>query len=127
MNNFKYSSGGHDIIDSGIMYSFGKNEDIEYEMDIVAIEKPEIRFKMKIIFQFEDDGKEIEIKRKVNNDTVYFICRNFTNALGTGTNEPVELAQVAGRRLYIHLWVFAQGESTRKIEYTIYFERAGEN
>lgn len=127
MNKFKYSSGGCDIIDSGIIYSFGKDKDIEYEMDIAVIEKPELRFKMKIVFQFIDDGKETKIDRKVNGDTVYFICYNFANILGTGTNEPVELAKVAGRRLYIHLWVFMQGETTRKIEYTIYFERVGES
>ena len=55
MNYFYYSSGGYDIIDSGILYSFKKDDDIEYNMDIVAIKNPEVRFKMKIVFQFEDD------------------------------------------------------------------------
>lgn len=127
MNKFKLSSGGYDILDYGVVYSFGKNEDIEYEMDVVAIKDPEIRFKMKIVFQFRDDGKEVQIERRVEGETVYFICYNFNNKLGTGTNEPVELAMVAGRRLYIHLWVVMQGETTRKIEYTTYFEKAGES
>ena len=126
MNYFYYSSGGYDIIDSGILYSFKKDDDIEYNMDIVAIKNPEVRFKMKIVFQFEDDGKEIAITRTVKNDVVYFKCYNFNNNLGSGTTEPIEVAMVAERRIYIHLWAFLLGKDTRKIEYTLYFERAGE-
>ena len=90
MNYFYYSSGGYDIIDSGILYSFKKDDDIEYNMDIVAIKNPEVRFKMKIVFQFEDDGKELAITRTVKNDVVYFKCYNFNNNLGSGTTEPIE-------------------------------------
>ena len=32
MNYFYYSSGGYDIIDSGILYSFKKDDDIEYNI-----------------------------------------------------------------------------------------------
>lgn len=48
------------------------------------------------------------------------------SSLGVGTSEPVELGSVANRKLYMHLWVYAPGNETRKIEYTLYLESAGE-
>lgn len=126
MNKFSYKSCGHEIVDSGTIYLFKRDGDIEYNMDIVVIKEPEIRFKLKIIFNFADDGKEAYINRKVEKETVYFECYNFNSSLGVGTSEPVELGSVANRKLYMHLWVYAPGNETRKIEYTLYLESASE-
>ena len=126
MNQFSYKSNGYEIVDSGTLYLFKKDGDIEYNMDIVVIKEPEIRFKLKIIFNFVNDKDGIRINRKVEGETVCLECCNFDNNLGTGTNTPIELGSVANRKLYMHLWVFTPGNETRKIEYTLYLESAGE-
>lgn len=113
------SSSNHEILDSGSIILF--DGDAELELSI----KMDDSFQFGVILRFEstNDGKQ-NLTSDVNDNKITLSCINFNNILGTGTRQPIELAQFQGKRVYMHFWVYALGDtSLRRIAYTFYMER----
>lgn len=68
-----------------------------------------------------------KLQLKAENALLKVECTNF-NAVGTGTTEPIEIATIDGKKLFIHFWSYLLGgnekkQRIRKIEYTVLIER----
>lgn len=115
-------SSNYDIIDSGIMFSFNINDGFVFEIDngnngILTIS----------IDFFEDESNKQYINVDGTNGIFKMMCFNFLSS-GTGTTTPVEIGKVNGKKVYLHFWVYLEGdvenvEKTRSIKYTFYIER----
>ena len=70
----------------------------------------------------EDESHSI--KGEVLNGELILDCINFNDSLGIGTNRPLELGMVEGKRLMMHFWSYLIGQDmVRKIEYSIFKEK----
>ncbi len=114
------SSANHTILDTGSVITFDSSAELSFGIDM------DENFKFDLILKFEKDDKNIkyDVKKAVNGNVITLTCINFDYDLGIGTNFPIELATVNGKKVYINFWVYALGEdSLRKITYTFYQER----
>ena len=84
--------------------------------------------KLSIIIPCKNESKShsLEINVDGQNNVIEYKCYNFDNVLGTGTNKPIEIGQLGGKKMYIHFWLYAMGGdngTARKLEYSIWKER----
>ncbi|WP_349667035.1 DUF6864 domain-containing function [Lacrimispora sp.] len=81
-------------------------------------------FNFKLVMEFIDikNSREQSFESKVNKNHILFICTNFNKASGTGVLQPLDLATVDGKRLYIKFWVYALATVSKKIEYVFMTE-----
>ena len=77
-------------------------------------------FQFKVILKFtkDDNEEKYELSKDVSGDSIIFTCVNFTNPLGTGTIEPLSVATVGGKEVFMHFWSYLEAEGVRKVEYT---------
>ena len=117
----KKMSANYDIIDSGILYSFYAQGPIRIELNT------EKEHEFSIEFQFENNNKkqsDLKISVDGSQKLITFTCINFNNSLGTGTTQPIELAENNNKKMFIHFWGFSLGQdAVKKIEYCIFVER----
>ena len=109
----------YEIVDSGSLITCDNSQRVEFTVEC------DNGFVFILRFEFEknsDNGHNLKL-RIDNNNTIVFLCTNFDNTLGTGTNKPIELATVDNKKIYINFWIYALGQDTlKKIDYTIYKE-----
>lgn len=112
------SSGDYDIINSGYVFLFGKDEDLKIDIDA------ENGFKFALILKFrKDDSVEKKIEKEMIDQTIILSCINFRNN-GTGLASPVNIATVNGKELYFMFWAYQEGEDeVRGIKYTLFYEK----
>lgn len=72
-------------------------------------------------------GPSINTETNKEDNYIKFICYNFNNSLGTGTNSALNIAVYNNKKVTMHLWSYLLGESTngysRKVEYTFYIDK----
>lgn len=115
------SSSNYSIIDSGTAMTF----DNQATLQLKLVLDQSFFFTVQILF-IKSDGGERELMQSADTktNTISLSCKNFDNALGTGTNKPIELATYQSKKIFLHFWVYALGEnSIRKIDYCFYQER----
>lgn len=114
----KLSNAGYNIISSGSVILYEAHSELKF-----SIEASE-DFSFEIVFQFiNDDKKERSLDKEVRDNTIYFKCVNFENALGVGTMNPLPIATVAGKEWFLHFWSYTMGDNNvRKVSYT-FFEK----
>lgn len=116
-------SGNCELIDSRTVLYYESDEPIEIE------EVFNSSFKILIRIRNENtDAGEMGLRLRVDaeKNTIEYDCINFNNQLGSGTNRPIEIGTIAGKKMYIHFWIYAMGGSNgivRKLEYSIWKER----
>lgn len=116
------SSDDYVVTDSGSVFLFSDKSNLEISQNVDD-------FVFKIVFLFETvDNKKQFVDKNVVGNTIEIKCVNFNNELGTGTIEPVNIATINHKKLYIHFWTYLQGSQVgkrkaRKLEYTFYLER----
>ena len=107
------------VVESGSVIPF--DGDCTTEMQLVITE--DFTIKLRIIF--DENGQERDILKSVNEkeNVVEYRCVNFGS--GAGTIEPLSLATVGGKAVYIHLWAqrLSPKNNTRRIDYTVFLER----
>ena len=113
-------SGNYKVIEANSIILYDSNSDLRIKL------KPRIDFSFTVIFYFINNGEGERDLEKITNEedqTITLKCINF-EGLGAGTTEPVELATVGGKKVFIHFWVYVLSEkaNTRKVEYTVYME-----
>lgn len=114
----KLSSGNYEIINSGTVLLCGKDPDLLIEMSFSS----GFKMNLKLLF-IEDDTKKQELNTKIEKDTLIINSINFNNSLGTGMSSPISVATVDGRKVYLHMWSYLLSETTRKVEYTVLWEK----
>lgn len=112
--DFKISTSGYNVVSSGSVILYGA--DSELRLSVVASKT----FSFEIILEFiKNDEKEQNLSKAVEENTITFKCINFNNSLGTGTVEPLSIATIGGKKLFLHFWSYLMGDaSVRKVEYT---------
>ncbi len=110
-------SNGFVLIASGFVVTFSTSGNIDFALTF------EDESKLGMHFSFEDDetGKK-EISTHTNEDTVYVICKNFTNPWGEGTSRPLKLGEHNGKDIYIGFWLYDLGK-LKKVEYCFFMEQ----
>lgn len=68
------------------------------------------------------------MKIGASENEIKIICNNFDDIAGTGSLEPIEIATVDDKRLYIHVWSSLHGRrdngnGAREVVYTVFIER----
>ena len=88
----------------------------------------EFEFDFQMQFIVNEENPEQNLKLKIEGTLIRVECTNFNNPLGTGTIEPIEIATIDGKKLFIHFWSYLFGneekkQRTRRVEYTVLIER----
>lgn len=81
-----------------------------------------LNFEIYMIFNDIDSVKSQNMATRVNNDVIEIHCLNFNNPSGTGVSQPIDLATVGDKHLYLVFWVYALGGNSKKIEYIFLME-----
>lgn len=114
------SSGNYDIIASGQAFLFSKDKD--FRIDV----RTDSGFVFSLILNFIESGSgERNLQMKTNDHVITLTCTNFEGA-GAGLKDPVKLAVVDGRDLYLIFWSYLEGKGTRSVKYTLFSEKKTE-
>lgn len=112
--NFSISTNDCRVISSGIVILDDSNSDLKLKVEASD------NFIFTIVLKFieSEDGNQ-GLEREINDTTIIFKCKNFNNALGTGTVKPLPIATVSGKKILLNFWSYLLGNSSaRKVEYT---------
>lgn len=112
------------ILDSNTVYLFEPYSDLTMHFESGS---DEFNFNIKLIFKTDKDIEQ-SAERMVSGNEVAIRFTNFDNPLGSGTSNPLEIATINEKKLYMHIWVYGVGQKqnvtiVRKIEYTVFMER----
>lgn len=111
-------SGKYKIIETGSVIPFDGDTDVEFLITTTL----DFTFTLKLVF--EENGKERDIEKAVDEkeNVISFRCLNF--GAGAGTTEPLELATVSGKRVLLHFWTqrMTEKKNIRRIDYTVFLE-----
>ena len=109
-----------EILGSGTIISF-KDETINFELS------PQV----KIILRFVQDNDVKDQKmdfRIINSNQIEILLTNFNNSLGTGNVEPLELATIDNKKIYLNFVVYSINEMISKtVHYTWYAREENKN
>ena len=107
------------IIDSGAVITYSGKSDLTLSI------KTDNDFSFSIEIKFVSTNDKVhKIERNVSGNLLTLTCVNFDNPLGTGTAEPLDIATVSGKKLYLNLWAYALGAGAQRyVVYTFYRER----
>ncbi|EGR2123796.1 DUF6864 domain-containing function [Vibrio cholerae] len=110
---------GLEVLDSGVVHI--STPDIEFRVDNLTIR-----------FLFEQDSGSSRYEGQVEEGILVFRLFNFQNPLGEGLDEPVPIASIKGRELYLQFYVNsnlrgANGQKAfREFKYTFLLGGANE-
>jgi len=114
------SSGGYDIIASGVALLFGQSN------DLVIHVSDETSFDVCVTLKFDnDDLGEYRIDRDITEEGLLLTCYNF-DGMGTGLRTPKLIANVNGKNVYLMFWVYSEGRNepkARSVKYSIFYEK----
>lgn len=111
----------YELIDSRTVLCFNSNVPLEIE----EVFNSSFKILIRIVSKNDNTGMGLQFNVDKDKNTIEYICSNFDNVLGTGTNEPIEIGTIGGKKFYIHFWIYAMGDEkkiTRKVEYSIWKE-----
>lgn len=112
------SSGNYRILDSGTVLAWSPAEGIDF-----LIEEAGLCFELHLQFVSAENGQQM-IRPEVEGNVITLTCVNFNDPLGTGTSQPIELAEADGKKLFVAFWAYAPGNgAARKVDYTFYIEK----
>lgn len=116
----KVSSNQYDIVASSTVYLFEKEADLTMNI------KADNGYTFSIVMKFEENStKELSIQKDVQGTTIFLTCYNF-NESGSGLSEPVQIAMVDGKPLYIIFWSYLDGnekdqKQVRSVRYSLFY------
>lgn len=112
----KSYSGNYHVFESGKFFSFSEHDD--FRLEVIATSNFTFDLYVKVV----EDGGERHVGKSVEGNNIYFTCLNF--GAGAGTTQPLEIATVDGKKMFIHFWVETVDTSKKvhSFTYTIYIE-----
>ena len=115
--------GNYELIDSRSVILF----DSEIPIQIEEVFNSKFKIILRFISQKDDAGiHNIQVNVDIQNNIIEYKCMNFDNPLGTGTNKPIEIGTISGKKVYVHFWLYALGGDngvSRKLEYSVWKEK----
>jgi len=115
----KSNSGVYTILDAGSAITFDSGSDLELQYTI-----SDFSFVIRMSFE-HDDERGAHFSAKIENENVIHIaCFNFSNMLGNGCREAMEIGQYNNKKIYFRFWVSSLSDvDVYKIDYTLYREK----
>jgi hypothetical protein len=109
----KTGDNNYEILDTGTVITF-KDEPIKFQL------APDL--KIIISFKFDKELKEQKMDfDAISNNELEIILTNFNSSLGTANLEPLPLAKINNRQVYLNFMIYALNESSHKtVHYTWY-------
>lgn len=115
-------TGNYRILESNTVYLFEPQSDLSLHFEFNNEETFE--FDLNILFEKTEGTHSMKVGMHENE--IRIICSNFDDVTGTGSIEPIEIATVNDKRLYIHIWSSLHGgvcNRAREVVYTVFIER----
>lgn len=111
-------SGNCRILESGTVLAWSPAEGVDFWIDA-----ENLCFELRLRFTSVENGQQM-IQPEVEGNVITLTCVNFDEPLGTGTSQPIELAEADGKKLFAAFWAYAPGNgAARKVDYTFYIEK----
>lgn len=117
MDGIKTFVGNLELIKSEIAYITSNNK--------LSISFNETMF-IEFAFNFNDKDKSASVTTETKDDNLLVInCLNFTNSLGQGLIDPLEVGTFNQRKLYISFFVWTPDPANGKrlVNYSFYLEK----
>lgn len=97
MNLTNISSNGHNVISSGSVIGFNNTPQFVFTLRNTT---SDFNFNVELIFKEDNKYKEQIINSTVEQNNIIITCYNFNNPLASGLSSSLELATVAGKKIY---------------------------
>ena len=95
------------------------NESVSFKIDLDSTTTLNIEF----LFHCDESGEIKTLMQSPENGKVVFDLTNYTNPLGTGTVNPVELGTLNDKKIFIFFYVYRLNESSFPIlDMSLYLE-----
>ena len=118
--NVNLSSGGYDIIASDDVFLFDDAEDLTIKVT------GEDNFGVCVTIKFLNDASgERRISSEIIEDKLVLLCHNF-NTRGTGMTQPMHIADINGKKVFLTIWAYLEGSKSpkiRSVKYTLFYEQ----
>ncbi len=106
--NLQIKTGNYDVLFSGVVHLW--TEEIEFKLE-----------DLKIKFAFKSDSSGARLTYDIINDKELQVnLFNFSNSLGEGKIEPIELGTIKGKKLSVSFFVNSVENNLRQFNYTFY-------
>lgn len=112
-------SGNAHVIASGSVVSF-RGAPV-----MVTFGPPEERLRLSLEFKESADAKELTVERILEGDHLRLVLTNFSQPLGAGSRQPLEVGKLRGRPLFLHFRIYDLRESDKTVMYTLYLVPTG--
>ncbi len=92
---------------------------------IIPIEyENEVQGKIKVMFYNDESLIGSEIKNHIEENILVIECINFNSSLGTFSTKPIDVGEMFGKKLSLHLWSSLNGQDkkVRMFQYTLFLE-----
>ena len=113
------SSGGYNIISSGMSFLFGEDKDFTIN---IAMDNG---FRFTLMLEFKEDGQsESRIDGDFTEEKIHLQCFNFRDS-GNGMCWPVQIGVLNEKKVYLMFWSYLNGDkgkNARSIQNTIFQE-----
>ena len=107
----KIFSDGYEILDSGTFITASNNSAEIYFEDLC----------FKLVFINSDRPMNMSVEDEPSGKMLTFKLENFSNSLGSGTSQPLEVGHKMGKKLYFSFYITAyDNESVKQVTYTFY-------
>ncbi len=100
--------------------------DEPYSYIVIPIEyEKKVQGNIKIRFCFDESISKSEVKNYVKDNTLVIECINFNNSLGTFSTDPIDVGEMFGKKLSLHIWSSLNGQNKkiRMFQYTLFMEK----
>ena len=80
---------------------------------------------IKIVFFTDESLIGSGIKNHIEDNILVIECINFNSSLGTFSTKPIDVGELFGKKLGLHLWSSLNGKDkkVRMFQYTLFMEK----
>jgi hypothetical protein len=105
---------GYKVLDSGTLITF-RNEPVTFQLanDL----------KIRMSFRNDGSGQQRLDYNVISPHELELVLTNFNNSLGSGNAQPLPLARLDNRQVYLNFAVYAFDESSNKIVHYTWYSR----
>ena len=127
MNIFTIYSGPVVLIASGSAIAYSGNPiEIRFDQELPSQDNVPQQIPWTLVFEFIDEPLRTDerVTPEAQGDRSLVVkLYNFTNQLGSGTEHPLEIGKLRGRKLWLHFRVYHLPNSDKTLHFSIYHAR----
>ena len=115
------SSGNYDVLQSGMAMTFSADDSLLLSADF----DNQLQFDIEIVFDDSAGDQELKITKRPEDEIIMISFNHFVSATAFGTNNPIELGMMNGKKIYFRTWIsrMGNGHHAKKIDYVFYREQ----